>query len=80
MVRSLPLGVGTRALRLRPIAVRESATGDGHLGGAGAGLEAARTFAGSGGGGDGDEMAEERGLAMVTCTAPVNIAVIKYCE
>lgn len=79
VVRSLPLGVGTRALRCRPIAERESSTGDGHLGGAGAGLEAAPTFAGSGGG-DGDEMAEERGLAMVTCTAPVNIAVIKYCE
>lgn len=25
-------------------------------------------------------MAAERGLAMATCTAPVNIAVIKYCE
>uniref|UniRef100_A0A493T8W0 Uncharacterized protein n=1 Tax=Anas platyrhynchos platyrhynchos TaxID=8840 RepID=A0A493T8W0_ANAPP len=25
-------------------------------------------------------MAEERGMAMVTCTAPVNIAVIKYCS
>lgn len=25
-------------------------------------------------------MAEERALAVVTCTAPVNIAVIKYCE
>lgn len=24
-------------------------------------------------------MATERGLAMATCTAPVNIAVIKYC-
>ena len=34
---------------------------------------------GSGGGG-GSAMAEERALAIVTCTAPVNIAVIKYCE
>ncbi|XP_074737345.1 diphosphomevalonate decarboxylase [Strix uralensis] len=30
------------------------------------------------GGGSGSAMAEERALAMVTCTAPVNIAVIKY--
>lgn len=42
-------------------------------------LAPSRERSGSGGGG-GSAMAEERSLAMVTCTAPVNIAVIKYCE
>lgn len=65
MVRSLPLAGGARPLRPQPMA-GGAATRERRWAG--------RRRAGRGG------MAEERGMALVTCTAPVNIAVIKYCE
>lgn len=65
MVRSLLLVFRPRPLCLQPMAWRDS-----HARAAGRGVVAA--VCGS--------MAAERGTARVTCTAPVNIAVIKYCE
>lgn len=65
MVRSLLLAGGARPLRPQPMA-SGAATRERRWAG--------RCRAGLGG------MAEERGMAVVTCTAPVNIAVIKYCE